>query len=513
MNGKGRTVILCILDGWGYNANQEGNAIALANLSHWTYLWNTYPKTLLEASGSYVGLPDGQMGNSEVGHMSIGAGRAILQDLPRINKAIEDYTLDVNSTLLSFIEKLKRSKGTCHLMGLLSPGGVHSHQDHLIALVRILNQHEIPINVHAWLDGRDTPPTSAAGYVKSFLEAITPYPHTKLVTLGGRYWAMDRDNRWDRVQKAYQAMALGIGEKFQDPIAAIEQSYAQEITDEFIPPMALEGYKGMQSQDGVLIANFRADRVREISSTFGDPKFNHFDKGIVQISNAVSMTQYSDDLAQHMQTLFPPIQVKDTLGEIISKNGGRQLRLAETEKYAHVTFFFNGGQETLFPGEDRILVPSLKVATYDLQPEMSASEITDKLVETILGNQYQLIVVNYANADMVGHSGNLQAAIKAVEVIDQCLGRVVNAITQTGGTLLITADHGNAEGMIDSKTHSPHTAHTCNLVPFVMVGNKNQSDVLRPKGRLIDIAPTILELMELPIPRVMEGKTLIEKRL
>lgn len=508
MNFKNRPVVLCILDGWGYSENQEGNAIDLANLPVWTHLWNNHPHTLLDASGSAVGLPEGQMGNSEVGHMTIGAGRVMLQDLPRINKAIQDHALDSNPALMQFIKSLQDSKGICHLMGLLSPGGVHSHQEHLIALIKILDHHRIPINVHVWLDGRDTAPRSALGYMANFLEATKLYTYAKLVTLAGRYWAMDRDNRWDRVEQTYKAMALGVGDQFQDPLIAIQRAYTHGVTDEFIPPMALEGYQGMTAQDGLLIANFRSDRVRQIASVFVDPNFKHFDTHKIKVSKVLGMTQYSDSLAEHMETIFPPTQIINTLGEVVSKNGGHQLRLAETEKYAHVTFFLNGGQETLFPGEDRILVPSPKVKTYDLHPEMSAVEITNKLIHALLSNTYDLIVVNYANADMVGHTGDLTATIKAVKIIDDCLGRITDVLQKTEGILLITADHGNAEAMVDSKTHSPQTAHTCNPVPFLMVGC---SSTLKSHGGLKDVAPTVLDLMGIPLSKEMEGQTLIEK--
>jgi len=505
-----KPLILCILDGWGYSSHQEGNAIALAHLPNWNHWWRSCPRTFLEASGPYVGLPEGQMGNSEVGHMSIGAGRTILQDLPRIHKVIQQHELEKNPTLLNFIKNLKKTKGVCHLMGLLSPGGVHSHVDHMLALIKILDHYEIPVKVHAWLDGRDTPPISALGYMQSFMRTFQSYPQAQIVTLGGRYWAMDRDNRWERTELAYQAMRQGQGRCFRDPLQVISQAYAQGITDEFIEPAVKEGYRGMSPEDGILIANFRADRVRQITAAFVDPSFAHFERENERVAQVVGMTHYSDDLASHMDILFPLISVLETLGEVIASHGKRQLRLAETEKYAHVTFFFNGGQETLFQKEDRILIPSEKVKTYDLSPAMSAYEITHNLIQEIQKDIYDVIIVNYANADMVGHTGNLLATIKAVEVIDECLGDLSKVVLEVGGTLIITADHGNAEAIIDPLTHETQTAHTCNLVPFLMIGKETQAACLKPKGSLIDIAPTILELLNIPIPKVMEGQTLIE---
>ena len=500
-------VVLCILDGWGYREAREMNAIAQADTPNWDRFMAECPHALLAASEEKVGLPIGQMGNSEVGHMNLGAGRVVLQDLPRIDSAIADGTLVRNAILGDFIARLKESGGTCHLMGLVSPGGVHSHQAHLVALIRLLAIAGIPVVLHAFLDGRDTPPRSAKGYIEAFLAETDGTPGLRIASLMGRYYAMDRDNRWERTEKAYRAIAEGEGQKVADPVVAIDASYGKGVTDEFVVPVVLEGYAGMRNGDGVFMANFRADRVRQLLAVLLDPNFKEFRRHKkTRFAGATGMTEYSKDLTPFHTALFSNIELKGILGEIVAKADKTQLRIAETEKYAHVTFFLNGGRESKFLGEERILVPSPKVATYDLKPEMSAFEVTDRLVEAISDGHFDLIVVNYANGDMVGHTGNLEAAIKAVKAIDTCLGYLAVAVKRAGGTLLITADHGNAEQMEDNRTGEPHTAHTLDLVPVVLV---NGPHARLTDGVLADVAPTMLELLDLPQPTEMTGHSLL----
>jgi 2,3-bisphosphoglycerate-independent phosphoglycerate mutase len=454
-------------------------------------------------------LPDGQMGNSEVGHTNIGAGRVVLQDLPRIDAAIAEGKLATMPGLCDFIGKLKENRGTAHLMGLMSPGGVHSHQRQIAALARILAEAGVPVAVHAFLDGRDTPPKTAVLYVRQFQEDVAGLRDLRIATLCGRYYAMDRDKRWDRVERAYRAIVAGVGERTDDPLQAVEAAYARAETDEFVTPTAIAGYVGMRDGDGLLIANFRADRIREFATALLDPEFSGFTREKrVAFCAALGLVEYSTELNRFLATLFPPENLNDSFGEVVSRAGLTQLRVAETEKYAHVTFFFNGGRELVFPGEERILVPSPKVATYDQQPEMSAPEVTDKVVEAIRSGRFDAIVMNYANADMVGHTGRIDAATKAVETIDFCLGRLSEAVEQTGGTLVITADHGNAEMMRDPETGEPHTAHTLNPVPFIVV---NPPAVIRrvEDGRLADVSPTLLALLGLKQPAAMTGHSLL----
>ena len=506
-----RPVMLCILDGWGHRDETPGNAIALANAPNWRRFLDSYPHALLATSGLAVGLPDGQMGNSEVGHMNLGAGRVVMQDLPRIDTAVADGTLAANPVLLAALDQLKASKGTLHLMGLVSPGGVHSHQDHLAALARIVAGHGVPVALHAFLDGRDTPPSSARDYVARLETAIAGLD-AKIATVSGRYYAMDRDKRWDRVQLAYDAMVLGQGVAAATPLAAIDQSYAAGKADEFVLPTVIAGYGGMKDGDGLLMGNFRADRAREILLALVDPAFDGFARArVVTWAARLGLTEYSTDLNAFLGTLFPADSLSRILGEIVSEAGLSQLRIAETEKYAHVTFFFNGGRETVFEHEDRILIPSPKVATYDLQPAMSALEVTDRLVEAIGSGKYDLIVANYANGDMVGHTGFLDAAIRAVETVDGCLGRIEAAIKAAGGTMLVTADHGNAEMMIDPDTGEPFTAHTTGPVDVIMVNAPAGTDAIA-SGRLADVAPTLLTLIGLPQPAEMTGHSLIGHR-
>jgi 2,3-bisphosphoglycerate-independent phosphoglycerate mutase len=504
-----RPVVLCILDGWGHREERADNAVLLAQTPNWHRFMATSPHALLQASELFVGLPKGQMGNSEVGHMNLGAGRVLLQDLPRIDAAIADGSLAKNPRLGDFIGKLKASGGTAHLLGLISPGGVHSHQDQIAALAGIIADAGVPVAIHAFLDGRDTPPRSAVGYLEKFQTDIQGHPATRIATVSGRYYAMDRDKRWDRIEKAYAAMVEALGETAPTPFAAVEQSYAAGKDDEFALPTVIDDYQGMQDGDGMIIGNFRADRVREIATALLDPDFDGFARRrVVRFAAAAGMTEYSAELNRLMTTIFPPEDLTGTFGEVVSRAGLTQLRIAETEKYAHVTFFFNGGREEPFAGEDRILVPSPKVATYDLKPEMSAFELTDRLVAAIDSGKYDVVVVNYANTDMVGHTGNLAAAIKAVETVDACLGQLSAAVERAGGTLLVTADHGNVELMRDPATGEPFTAHTTNPVPLVLV-NPPPGATGIADGRLADIAPTLLAILGLPQPAAMTGRNLL----
>ena len=507
-----RPVVLCILDGWGERADKADNAILDADTPNWHRFLTSGLHAQLQASEHFVGLPDGQMGNSEVGHMNLGAGRVVMQDLPRIDRAIAEGALASNPAFKEFIARMTASHGTVHLMGLMSPGGVHAHQEQIAALAKALSDAGLPVAVHAFLDGRDTPPKSADGYIAKFLAEVAACKTLRIATVTGRYYAMDRDKRWDRVAKAYAALVEGKGEHAPDAKAAIAQSYAAGKTDEFMLPAIIADYAGMKDGDGVLCANFRADRVREILTALLEPDFKDFPRARVpRFAAAAGMAEYSETLNRHLLTLFPPESLSDTFGEVIARAGLKQLRIAETEKYAHVTFFFNGGREEEFPGERRILVPSPKVATYDLKPEMSAPEVTDKLVEAIDSGRFDVIVVNYANTDMVGHSGDLQAAIKAVESVDHCLGRLADAVKRAGGALLITADHGNAEMMRDPETGEPHTAHTTNPVPLLLI-NPPPGVTGIVNGQLSDIAPTLLSLLGLPQPKAMTGHALLKLR-
>jgi 2,3-bisphosphoglycerate-independent phosphoglycerate mutase len=502
-----RPVMLVILDGWGWRDEVADNAVRLANTPNFDRLWAECPHALLGASGKDVGLPEGQIGNSEVGHLNIGAGRVVMQELPRISAAIADGSLAKNPALAEFIAALRKSGGACRLLGLVSPGGVHSHQDHAVALARLVAEAGVPVGVHAFMDGRDTPPRGGRDYMQALRKALPEA--VQISTVSGRYYAMDRDKRWDRVQKAYLAIAEGEGPSFADPLAAIDDAYAHDIGDEFIIPAVIDGYRGVRDGDGVLCFNFRADRLREILSALLDPEFAGFPRPRrVEFAAALGMTRYSDELARYLGVLFPPETMRNLLGQVVAAAGRRQLRIAETEKYAHVTYFLNGGEETPNPGEDRTLVPSPKVATYDQQPEMSAPEVTDKAVAAIAGGTYDLIVLNYANPDMVGHTGSLPAAIRAVETVDAGLGRIVEAVARAGGALLVTADHGNCELMRDPVTGGPHTAHTTNPVPVLLIGADGGS--LR-NGILADVAPTLLQLMGLDQPAEMTGHSLLRR--
>jgi 2,3-bisphosphoglycerate-independent phosphoglycerate mutase len=500
-----RPVVLCILDGWGIGPTEADNAPHLARTPNFDRILQG-PHATLTTHGRDVGLPDGQMGNSEVGHTNIGAGRVVAMDLGMIDLAIEDGSFFENPALGDFIEVVRASGGRAHLAGLASPGGVHAHQDHIAAAARALTGAGLEVIVHAITDGRDVGPKSAPEQVAA-LEAALP-EGARIGTVIGRYFAMDRDNRWDRVEKAYRAIAKGESETTAGTAReAIEAAHAAGTTDEFIPPTCLSGYDGLREGDGLFFVNFRADRAREILAAIGDPDFKGFDRGPrPELSARLGMVDYSVDHDRYMTTMFPKQEIVNTLAEWVSEAGLRQFHVAETEKYPHVTFFLNGGKEAPVPGEDRHMAPSPKVATYDLKPEMSAAEVTDHLVRAIEA-RYDLIVVNYANPDMVGHTGDLQAAIRACEAVDEGLGRTLAALEAAGGAMLVTADHGNCETMIDPKTGGPHTAHTLNPVPVILVGGPSGARLR--DGRLADLAPTLLELMELEKPPEMTGQSLL----
>jgi 2,3-bisphosphoglycerate-independent phosphoglycerate mutase len=505
-------VVLVILDGWGYRDELDGNAVLRANTPILDSLWSAYPHTLLQASGKAVGLPVGQMGNSEVGHLTLGAGRIVPQELVRISDAIEEGRLAQNPILKQSLQILKERGSQLHLVGLCSDGGVHSHQDHLHALLEIACTSGVPTCIHAITDGRDTKPTSGTKYLAQLQQKITDLNFGKIVTVAGRYYAMDRDRRWERIQSAYRVMTQdgeGIG---KTAVQVLEDSYRQDITDEFIVPTRLET-GAIQAGDGVLFFNFRPDRARQLTQAFVSPGFEGFERIQIPDLTFITMTQYEADLP--VQVLFTPQNMDHLLGQVVSEHGLKQFRIAETEKYAHVTYFFNGGIETPFAGEDRELIPSPTVATYDETPEMSASAVTAAMVKAIGKRDYSLMVVNYANPDMVGHTGNFEATVAALEAVDRCMGSLVSAVVATGGTTLILADHGNAELMWDEEGH-PWTAHTTNPVPFIVVeGEKRKikgqgGDIkLRSDGCLADVAPTILQFLGLPKPAEMTGESLI----
>ena len=495
---------LIIMDGYGLNPDSQGNAVAAARTPVLDKLFATCPHTTLSASGLDVGLPDGQMGNSEVGHTNIGGGRVVFQDLPRINRAIEDGSFFENEAYCAAMDACLKHDSALHLYGLLSDGGVHSHTNHVWALLKMAKIRGLhKVYIHAFLDGRDVSPTSGNDFVAETVEKCKEIGVGKIATVMGRYYAMDRDKRWDRVEQAYDAMVYGQGIQNPDPVAAVAQSYQNGVTDEFVEPVVCDNEGVISDNDSIIFFNFRPDRAREITRVFVDPEFDGFKREYFPLTY-VCTTEY-DATMPNVKVAFPRIRVENGLGEYLSKMGMTQLRIAETEKYAHVTFFFSGGVEDVFPGEDRVLVPSPKVATYDLQPEMSAFEVADKCVERIESGAYDVIILNFANCDMVGHTGVYDAAVKAVETVDTCVGKVVEATRAMGGIAMITADHGNADEMSKSDG-SPMTAHTTNLVPFILVGADAQ---LHP-GRLADIAPTILDIMGLECPPEMDGKSLID---
>ena len=504
-------VMLMILDGFGINEKTDGNAVKLAKTPNIDKLMKKYPNTIMYTSGLKVGLPDGQMGNSEVGHTNIGAGRIVYQELTKITKSIEDGDFFAIPEFIEAIENCKKHNSKLHILGLLSDGGVHSHIRHLYGLLEMAKRRDFEdVYVHCFLDGRDTPPASAEGYITQLEEKMKEKKVGKIASISGRYYAMDRDKRWDRVKKCYDALVRGEGNKATSATIAIEDSYQKEVFDEFVEPTVIVNndtpIATIGENDSVIFFNFRPDRAREITRAIVDPEFDGFETEKIS-TYFVCFTNY-DETMPNVKIAFKKEPLVNTFGEVVSKNGLKQLRIAETEKYAHVTFFFNGGEEKQYPGEDRILVPSPKVETYDMKPEMSAIEVTDKVVDAINSKKYDTIILNYANPDMVGHTGNLDAAIKAIETIDTCVKRVVDAVEAQNGVLIITADHGNAEQMIDYKTGEPHTAHTTNLVPLVLVGMK---DVKLKEGKLADLAPTMLEIMGLEKPAEMTGESLIVK--
>ena len=501
-----KPVVLCILDGWGLNPDPTANAPALARTPNFDRLMTTCPNATLVTHGPDVGLPRGQMGNSEVGHTNIGAGRVVAMDLGQIDLAIEDGSFFENPALLDFIAALKRTGGTAHLMGLLSDGGVHGHIDHIRAAIKAITGAGVPVAVHVITDGRDVGPKTARGFVTALQDSLPS--GARIATVSGRYYAMDRDRRWERVEQAYEAIAHGNGPRLDSAPAAVQAGYDAGVTDEFLIPTVIGAYTGIQDGDGFFCTNFRADRAREILAAIGQPGFDAFDPGRrPRLAGLLGMVDYSDQHNTYMTTCYPKQSITNTLGHWVAEHGLRQFRIAETEKYPHVTFFLNGGVEPPEKGEDRFMPPSPKVATYDLQPEMSAPQVTERLVEAI-GEGYDLIVVNYANPDMVGHTGDLQAAIRAVETVDAGLGQVIAALEKIGGAMIVTADHGNCETMIDPETGGPHTSHTTNPVPVIAFGAP--AGARMHDGRLADLAPTLLQLMNLPKPAEMTGESLLD---
>jgi 2,3-bisphosphoglycerate-independent phosphoglycerate mutase len=512
-NNRPHPLILIILDGWGYRKETDGNAIAAAIKPNWNHLLATYPHSLISGSGRCVGLPDGQMGNSEVGHLNMGAGRIVYQDFSRIDAAIESGEFFTNPVFLNALLQAKKTNHAVHIMGLLSPGGVHSHERHLHAMIELAAKMGVKeVYIHPFLDGRDTPPRSAKASLEALKALCQKLQCGQIASLIGRYYAMDRDQRWDRVEKAYDLLVEGKAAfHASDALTGLEMAYERGENDEFVQATAIhpENQAPITIQDGdsVLFMNFRSDRAREITESFIEPTFHGFKRQTQPaLANFVCLSEY--DSRFHATVAFAPQTLDNLFADYISRQGFKQLRIAETEKYAHVTFFFNGGVETPFIGEDRILIPSPKVATYDLQPEMSAPELTERLVEAIKGQQYDVIICNFANADMVGHSGDFDATVKAIETIDACLGKILEATLQTSGELLITADHGNAEKMFDAKTNQPHTAHTSDPVPLIYVGRK--AEIADKNGKLSDIAPTMLYLLGLPQPSEMTGKNIVK---
>lgn len=507
---------LIIMDGFGIRQEQEANAVAQAKTPNFDRLWQTYPHVPIQGSGLDVGLPEGQMGNSEVGHLNIGAGRIVYQEFTRISKSIEDGDFFENPVFLKAIDHVKQRQSKLHLMGLVSEGGVHSHVEHLYALVRLAKEKELnQVYIHCFMDGRDVPPASGRDTLAALDEKLQEYQFGKVATVMGRYYAMDRDKRWERNQKAYDAMVLGVGKTAQSAVEAMENSYGDKEYDEFVKPTVIQdGDKPVatiEADDAIIFFNFRPDRARQITRSFIEPEFDAFPRGKGYFPvHFVSLTQY-DETFTNIQVAYEPKTLANTFGETISRQGKTQLRIAETEKYAHVTFFFNGGVEYPNEGEERVLIPSPKVPTYDQKPSMSAYEVTDEVIHRIESKAYDVIILNYANCDMVGHTGYMDAAIEAVETVDTCVGRVVDAVLKAGGAALITADHGNAEQMTDPDTGQPHTAHTSNCVPFILADDTRKDATLREGGRLADIAPTLLEILQLPKPSEMSGESLIEK--
>ncbi|MHB1948651.1 MAG: 2,3-bisphosphoglycerate-independent phosphoglycerate mutase [Gammaproteobacteria bacterium] len=513
MSARPRPLVLLILDGWGHRDESEANAIALAHKPHWNHLWAEYPHRLISGSGLCVGLPDGQMGNSEVGHLNMGAGRVVHQDLTKIDLAIADNSFFTNPVLTKAVQQAIKTNKAIHILGLLSPGGVHSHESQIQAMIEFAaKEHATQVYIHAFLDGRDTPPRSAKASLENLSKECKALNCGKIASIVGRYYAMDRDNRWERVQKAYELLTDGKANyNAPDALTALQMAYERGENDEFVEPTSIHtpNQPPVTINDGdvIIFMNYRADRAREITHAFVDPTFTGFARQRkVQLADFVSLTEY--DVKLKTSVAFPPERLNNIFGAYISERGLHQLRIAETEKYAHVTFFFNGGIETPYPNEDRVLIPSPKVATYDLKPEMSAYEVTDRLILEIKSGKYDVIICNFANPDMVGHTGSLAATIDAIEVIDICVGKIIAALQEVGGEAIITADHGNAELMFDNKTGQAHTAHTHQLVPFIYFGRP--ANIVKTNGILSDIAPTMLYLLGLPIPKEMTGTSLVE---
>jgi len=507
-----KPVLLIILDGFGCRHPDSFNAIACAHKPNWDRMWKENPHTLIQASEAAVGLPAGQMGNSEVGHLNIGAGRVVYQEFTRIDRAIHNGNFFINLALKDTVAEVKQRGAALHILGLLSDGGVHSHEKHIHAMLELaLKEGLDKVYVHAFLDGRDTPPKSADIYLRRLQEKIDALGAGRIASIIGRYYAMDRDRRWQREKAAYDLLTLGRGEfPAKDAVEGLYMAYSRGETDEFVKATAIvpAGQEAVRMQDGdaIVFMNFRSDRARQLTRTFIEPDFNEFEREVKpQLSRYCTLTSYSDDF--DVEVAFPPERIRNGFGEYIANQGLHQLRIAETEKYPHVTYFFNGGDETVYPGEERVLVNSPDVATYDLKPEMSAYEVTDKLVEAIQSRKFDAIICNFANSDMVGHTGMFEAAKRAVEVVDECIGRAVEAMQSIGGEVLITADHGNAENMLDTSNGQPHTAHTTNLVPFLYIGRRAH---ISEKGALEDVAPTLLRMMGLPQPMEMTGHPLIE---
>lgn len=506
---KKKPVVLCILDGWGIGDGGEFDAIASANTPCYDDMMAHDPNTTLTTFGNAVGLPDGQMGNSEVGHMNIGAGRVVRQYLPRIDKAFADNEVKDNPALKALIDETKASGKACHIIGLASDGGVHAHIDHILSLADIISSGGVNTHIHALTDGRDCPPQSGQAFIQKLEDHIERSDNISLSSITGRYFAMDRDNRWERVERAYNAIMNGSGVTAASASDALQDSYDGGVTDEFIEPIILNNYQGFEDGDAIIFANFRSDRAREILNAMMFDDFNGFNRngGQCKISHAIAMVEYSDDLNKVMGVLFPPIEHRNILGSVLSGNGLKQMRMAETEKYPHVTFFFNAGREVPFEGEERILVASPKVATYDLQPEMSAPELSKKLLKVVQDNEHDVVIVNFANTDMVGHTGSIDAARAAAEIVDGTLCELKDAVLAHDGILLVTADHGNADQMFDPETNGPHTAHTLNPVPFIVIGDSDAQ--LKEGGKLADIAPTILHYLGIEQPKEMDGDILV----
>ncbi len=502
-----KPLVLIIMDGWGERDSADANAIKLSKSQIVNNLSKQYPSTSLGCSGGSVGLPEGQMGNSEVGHLNIGAGRVVYQELTRITKSIKDGDFFSNKVLLGAVNNVKKNRSNLHIMGLVSDGGVHSDNKHLYALLDLAKRNNIDnVYVHCFMDGRDTPPESGKRYIEELQKEIGARGVGKIATIIGRYYAMDRDNRWERVEKAYDSLTSGIGIEENDAVNAMQNAYDRKETDEFIKPIIIKGSPRISDNDSLIFFNFRGDRAREITRCFTDKDFKGFKRKTHPKVHFVCLTQY--DVTIDAPVAYAPQELKSILSEVLSRNGLKQLRIAETEKYAHVTFFFNGGVEKPYPNEDRVLIPSPKVATYDLKPEMSAYEVTDRVLKEIESGKYDVVIMNYANCDMVGHTGILNAAIAAVTAVNISVGRVVDLVRKLGGATLITADHGNAEQMYDPVTHGPHTAHTCDRVPFVLISDKKNIK-LRGDGILADIAPTMLEMLGIKQPTEMTGRSLI----